>query len=97
MRRKLDTTYFGAFIGLVVPFVFGLLFLHSIGVSLEWSSMKSFLRTPSLLVRFLCVMLFPDMGGVFVLNSLEMWKACRGVFGAIGIYAIVAMIIFFAL
>lgn len=97
MRKKLDTTYWGAFLGLLMPFIFGILFLDTIGVRLEWVSVRSFLRTPSLLIRFTCVALFPNMGAVFVLNSLEMWKACRGVFGAIGIYAMVGIILFFAL
>ena len=95
MKNKLDTTYFGALVGLVIPFDFGLLFLDSIGVSLAWESVRSFLHTPSLQIKFLCVMLFPNMGGVFVLNSLEMWKACRGMFGAIGIYTIIGLIVFF--
>lgn len=95
MKRRLDTTYFGAFFGLVIPFIFSLLFLRSIHVALDWNSITSFLNTPSLLVKFICVALFPDMGAVFVFNSLEMWKACRGVFGAIGIYTMAAIITFF--
>lgn len=95
MKRRLDTTYFGAFFGLVVPFLFALLFLRSIHVALDWASITSFFHTPSLLVKFICVILFPDMGAVYVFNSLEMWKTCRGVFGAIGIYTMAGIIIFF--
>lgn len=94
MKQYLDKGWVGALIGLVIPAVFGLLFLDSIRVGLTFAEIISFLHTPSLMVKFLCVMLFPDMGGVFVLNSLEMWKACRGMFGAIGIYTIIGIIVF---
>lgn len=97
MKRRLDTTYFGAFIGLLMPFVFGILFLDTIGVNMDLTSVHSFLCTPSLLIRFSCVALFPDMGAVFVLNSLEMWKTCRGVFSAIGIYFIVGFVLYYVL
>lgn len=96
-KNRFDTTYWGAFLGLLMPFVFGMLFLDSIGVGLRLVAVRSFLRTPSLLIRFGCVALFPDMGAVFVLNSLAMWEACRGVFGAIGIYAIIGTILFIAI
>lgn len=94
MKGKLDRGWVGALMGLAFPALFGLLFLDSIHVGLTYGEITSFLNTPSLMMRFLCVMLFPDMGGVFVLNSLEMWKACRGMFGAIGIYTIIGIIIF---
>ena len=94
MKNILDRGWVGALLGLFIPALFGLLFLDSIHVGLRIDEITSFLRTPSLMVKFLCVMLFPDMGGVFVLNSLEMWKACRGMFGAIGIYTLIGIIIF---
>lgn len=94
MKRFLDRGWVGALMGLLFPAIFGILFLDSIHVGLSYEDFVSFFHTPSLLVKFLCVMLFPDMGGVFVLNSLEMWKACRGMFGAIGIYTIIGIIIF---
>ncbi|MCQ2338351.1 MAG: hypothetical protein MJ001_05435 [Paludibacteraceae bacterium] len=97
MKKRFDTTYWGAFLGLLLPFAFGLLFLDSIGIGLNVDSVRSFINTPSLLIRFATVIIFPDMGAVFVLNSLEMWKACRGVFGAIGIYTIIGIIAFMAI
>lgn len=97
MRRRLDTTYVGALLGLLMPFIFGLLFLDTIGINRTPASIHALLWSPTMLMRFSCVALFPDMGAVFVLNSLEMWKACRGVFGAIGIYFIVGTILYFTL
>jgi len=94
MKKFLDRGWVGALLGLFFPAIFGMLFLDSIHVGLSIEEITSFLHTPSLMVKFLCVMLFPDMGGVFVLNSLEMWKACRGMFGAIGIYTIIGILIF---
>lgn len=95
MKKYIDRAWVGALMGLVFPAIFGLLFLDSIHVGLNYDDFRSFFHTPSLMVRFICVILFPDMGGVFVLNSLEMWKACRGMFGAIGIYTMLGIVIFF--
>lgn len=94
MKKYLDKGWVGALMGLAFPAIFGLLFLDSIHVMLEYDAIVSFIHTPSLMIQFFSVILFPDMGGVFVLNSLEMWKACRGMFGAIGIYTIIGIVIF---
>ena len=97
MKKYLDRGWVGAIMGLVIPAIFGVLFLDSIRVGLKYEEFITFFHTPSLLIKFMCVMLFPDMGGVYVLNSLEMWKACRGVFGAIGIYTILGITLYFLL
>lgn len=97
MKKKLDNTWFGLFLGIAMPLIFGVLFLQSLHVTIDGSSIMSFLHTPSMMVKFICVALFPDMGTVFVLNSAEMWRACRGVFSAIGIYTLIAISVFFIL
>lgn len=97
MKKRLDNPWFGLFLGIAMPLIFGILFLQSMHVSTDWQSITSFLYTPSLRVKFLCVALFPDMGAVFVLNTAEMWRACRGVFSAIGVYTLFAISLFFIL
>lgn len=95
MKKFLDNPFFGLFIGLLVPLVFGLLFLDSLHISLRFVEILSFLHTPSLIVKFISVALFPDMGLVYIFYSLDAWRSCRGIFSAIGIYTMAAIVVFF--
>lgn len=95
MKKFLDNPYLGLFIGLLIPFVFGLLFLDSLHIPFNIVEILSFLHTPSLIVKFICVSLFPDMGLVYIFYSLDAWRSCRGIFSAIGIYTMAAIIVFF--
>ena len=49
-------------------------------------SLKTILElasTNSMIVKLLCIAVFPDMAAVFLLNTWEMWRACKGVFASL--------------
>lgn len=87
MKRKLDTVCFGILSGLLLPLLFGFLFVYSTWHGdVSWQDLFVAFRSNGMIVKFLCIALFPDMGGVFLLNTFEMWNACKGMFAALGIY-----------
>lgn len=94
MKRKLDTAAFGIIAGLIFPLVFGLLFLHSTWPgSFSWETVSATLSSPNMTIKLLCVAIFPDMCGAFLLNTLEMWNACKGLFAALGLYMLLCCIV----
>ncbi len=96
MRRRLDKVWVGLLLGLVMPVVFGYSFLSSTySGEVSYDALLYAMSGNSMIIKFMCVMLFPDMGGVFVLNSMEMWSACRGMFASIGIFVIVCTVFLF--
>ena len=93
MKKKLDNVWFGLIVGIVVPILFALLFLVSTyDGEYSISSLVRMMSTNSAIIKLLCVAIFPNMCGVFLLNTLEMWNACRGLFAAIGVYMIVCCV-----
>lgn len=96
MRGRLDSVWFGLAVGLVFPIVFAVLFLASTySGGRSWSDLLLMMGSDSMIVKLLCVAIFPDMCGVFLLNTLEMWRACRGVFAALGVYMLVCCVFLF--
>lgn len=90
MKSSLDKLWFGALLGLIMPIAFGYLFListYSGDFSLD--SLFRFMSGNSMIIKFLFVAMLPDMGAVFLLNTLEMWRACRGMFAAIGLFILI--------
>lgn len=90
MKSKLDKTWFGLLFGMALPLLFAILFLDSTYTG-EGSipDILSAMSTNSMIIKLLCVAIFPDMCGVFLLNTLEMWRACRGMFAALGFYMMI--------
>lgn len=93
MKSKLDSIWFGLAVGLVVPLLFALLFLVSTYHG-EYSiaALLVMMSTNSNIIKLLCVAIFPNMCGVFLLNTFEMWNACRGVFASLGFYMLVCCV-----
>ena len=78
MKQKLDTLWFGMLIGLIMPIVMLYLFIQN--NTFDGFSLKTILElasTNSMIVKLLCIAVFPDMAIVFLLNTWELWRACR--------------------
>ena len=87
MKQKLDTLWFGMLIGLVMPVAMLYLFVQN--NTFDGFSLRAILdlaSTNSMIVKLLCISIFPDMGAVFLLNTWEMWRACRGVFTSLFLF-----------
>ena len=87
MKQKLDTLWFGMLVGLVMPAAMLYLFVQNNtfgGFSLK--AILDLASTNSMIVKLLCIAIFPDMGAVFLLNTWEMWRACRGVFASLFLF-----------
>lgn len=93
MKKKIDNVWFGLSLGVLLPALFGILFIASTYHGrLDFGELLSLMSSDSTIIKLLCVAIFPDMCGVFLLNTLEMWRACRGVFAALGLYMLVCCI-----
>lgn len=93
MKRKLDNIWFGLTLGIITPILFGLLFiLSTYHGDYSIADLLRLVSTDSTIIKLLCVAIFPDMCGVFLLNTLEMWHACRGVFASLGFYMLLSCI-----
>lgn len=93
MKNKLDNIWFGLIVGLITPTLFALLFLISTyHGSYSLPDLLRLMSSDSTIIKLLCVAIFPNMCGVFLLNTLEMWHACRGLFAALGFYMLVCCI-----
>ena len=86
--------FIGLIAGLIVPLVFGWLFLRTLysgDISLHTVSML--IKSSALIIKLLFVAILPNMLAVYLLNHLELWNYCRGVFVSIMIYIVVAVIL----
>lgn len=92
MKSKLDNVWLGLAFGLIAPLLFGYLFVDStFGDMIHNDNFWVFVTTKDMIVKLVCVALFPNMGIVFLLNSIGMWNACRGVLISIVPYFVVAV------
>ena len=84
----------GLLAGLLVPLLFGWLFLKNVYSSnVSFHTIFTVLKSTSLLMKLLFVAVLPNMLAVFLLNQFEKWNYCRGVFVSIMIYIVVAVLI----
>lgn len=90
MKEKLDKIIFGIILGIIIPLLFGYFFLtNSYKGDLSITELLSVMSQNSLVIKLLFVAVLPDMGAAFLLNTLEMWRACRGMFAALGIFILI--------
>lgn len=89
--NSLDNVWLGAVVGIAMPLIFGWLFINSTYTgTLSFSGIMKFMSGNSMIIKFIFIAILPNMGSVFILNSLEMWRACRGVFAALGLYILIS-------
>lgn len=94
MKNPFLQMFIGLISGLLVPFLFGWLFLHTLySGELSWQVFFMLVKSTSLVVKLLIVAILPNMLAVFLLNHFELWNYCRGVFISIMIYIIVAVLV----
>ncbi|MFI3296083.1 MAG: hypothetical protein R3Y59_00450 [bacterium] len=90
MKNSLDKIWIGLALGVIMPVVFGWFFIESsYSGTMSFSGIINFMSSNSMIIKFIFIAILPNMGGVFVLNSLEMWNACKGMFAAIGLYILI--------
>lgn len=94
MKNKLDNIWLGLVVGLIIPVAFAYFFVMStFGDMVHNENFWIFLTSKDMMIKMVCVALFPNMGLVFLLNSVGMWNACRGILISIVPYLLV--IVFF--
>jgi len=83
----------GLALGLIVPLFFGWLFLRTLySGELSLQTVFFFMKSTSLIMKLLFVAVLPNMFAVFLLNHFELWNYCRGVFIAIMLYIVAAVL-----
>lgn len=84
---RFDRFWIGLMVGLLLPLLFGWLFLTS-GYYGEMTAghILQFMTGSSMIVKFMFIAILPDMFLVFLLNTWELWRMCRGVFVALFLY-----------
>jgi hypothetical protein len=94
MKNPFVQMLIGVLAGLVVPLVFGWLFLRNLYEGeLTLDVVFLLMKSTSLIMKLLFVAILPNMFAVFMLNYFELWNYCRGVFVSIMLYIAVAVII----
>ena len=94
MKNAFLQIFIGMAAGLIVPLVFGWLFLRTLySGELSLYTVFLFIKSTSLIMKLLFVAILPNMLAVFLLNHFELWNYCRGVFVAIMLYIAVAVLI----
>ena len=92
MKQKLDTIWLGMLVGLFLPVLMLVVFVQN--NTFEGFSIQTILdlaSTNSMIVKLLCISIFPNMAIVFLLNTWEMWRACRGVFASLFLFIAIAL------
>ncbi|MDO4190116.1 MAG: hypothetical protein Q4D14_00315 [Bacteroidales bacterium] len=93
-KKRFDTVVVGIVLGLILPIVFGLLFI-SLSPNTHGFSGGIQLITHSIswAVKFGFVAMVPDFIGAFILNKTENWNACRGMILSM-MFFVVALLIY---
>lgn len=90
-----NTTAFlvGLISGITMPLIFGFVFFTITyhGVSPMLKEVKTMCSYPAVATKVLILILFIDMGAVFFLNHYEKWMMLRGLFVAIILYIVLAI------
>ncbi len=84
---RFDRFWIGLLAGLLLPLLFGWLFLTSVyHGEMTAGHILQFMTGSSMIVKFMFIAILPDMFLVFLLNTWELWRMCRGVFVALFLY-----------
>ncbi len=93
--KRLDNFWLALGVGLVLPALFGLLFLALFGrggLPLFEALQLYATKSPTLISKMLLVACVPNLFGVFVFYHIQWWKACRGFLIPILLYLAAAMV-----
>lgn len=88
--KRIDKAWIGMLIGLMVPLLFGLVYLDRMNL---WQLMRHFSMDMLGIVPAKIIMLsiFPNLAFVFVFYTLEMWRFSRGLLAASMCYLVLAI------
>jgi len=81
-NRKWDSIWLGLAIGLILPALFCLAYAHTICLPYLWKQEMIDTLKP-IIGRMLLLGTFVNMGAMFVLYELNVWKLAKGVMLAI--------------
>lgn len=94
IMNRFDNFWLSAAVGIVLPMLFGLLFLGLFGrggMPLFEALRLYAAQSPALISKMLLVACVPNLFGVFIFYHIQWWKACRGFLVPILLYLAAAM------
>ena len=80
--KKWDSIWLGILLGLILPALFCIAYAHTISLPYLWRQGMFDMLKP-ILGRMMLLGTFANMGAVFVLYELNVWKLAKGVMIAI--------------
>ncbi len=92
-KQKFDSFSLGVALGLVMPIVFGLLFVLVMpGIDLE-SAFQMITHSVNWAIKYLFIAMVPDFICVYIFNKIERWMMCRGMIVAM-MFMVIGLLIF---
>lgn len=90
--RRFDKYWIGILLGLIIPILFGLLYVHRMNLypilrTLGWGALGT------LPTRLVTLAAFPDMALLFLFYTTESWRLCRGLLFSTFLYLFLAVIL----
>lgn len=76
-RDRIDHYWIGIVIGIIVPAIFGLLYINANNLWYALSALR--FQMGSVLNKLLLVSVFPDLALIFVLYTTDTWRLSKGV------------------
>jgi len=74
---RLDKYWIGAIIGLIVPAIFGYIYIDQYNL---WYALQTFqFQAGGVLNKLLMVCVFPDLAMLFLFYTTDTWKLAKGV------------------
>ncbi len=90
-KDRIDKYWIGILIGLLLPAVFGLLYINANNL---WYALQTFRFTMgSVLNKLLLVSVFPDLALIFVFYSIDTWRLSKGVLIGALPYVLAAIVV----
>lgn len=93
--KRFDKLLLGIICGLILPLLFGYLFIHlNYKGSHSLSELFVLMKEAQLMMKFMVVALIPDLFAIFLSNRLDLWNLTKGFLVSIVFYSILSFILF---
>lgn len=90
--RILDKVWIGIIVGLLLPLFFLWLFVDTTyHGDVDIKNLLAIFSGTNMMIKLMFIAILPNMFLVFLLNSFEFWKMCKGVFVALFVYIILCI------
>ena len=76
--KKLDHILTGILLGLLVPFLFGLVFYHRMNLDLLISLGDDAIRS-AVWGKMIIICVFPNLAQIFIFYAFEWWSTAKGI------------------